>query len=124
VNNQPVSFAGRLGRDPKLDNKDGKPVANFSIAYTPRIKQGESWVDGDPVWYQVSVWGEQANHVAATLSKGDEVIILGRQTDHEFDRRDGSKDVSHDVTADFVGASLKWHTVEIQRAERSASISQ
>jgi single-strand DNA-binding protein len=120
--NQPVSLAGRLGRDPKLDQTpDGKPVANFSVAYTPRVRQGDKWVDGDTVWYQVGVFGEQAEHVARSLTKGDEVVILGRQNDREFERKDGSKDVSHDITADFVGASMKWADLAIQHVERTAT---
>jgi single-strand DNA-binding protein len=122
VQNQPVSFAGRLGRDPKLDHTpDGKPVANFSVAYTPRVRQGDKWVDGDTVWYQVGVFGEQAEHVARSLNKGDEVVVLGKQTDREFERSDGSKDISHDITADFVGASMKWADLAIQRVERAAT---
>jgi single-strand DNA-binding protein len=124
VQNQPVSLVGRLGRDPKLDQTpDGKPVANFSLAHTQRVRQGEQWVDGDTTWYQVGVFGEQANHVAASLHKGDEVIVLGKQTDHEYSRRDGGKDTSHDVTADFVGGSLRWQDLAIQRVERSADAS-
>ena len=36
-----------LGDDPDLRyTPEGKAVANFSVAYTPRVQQGEEWVDG------------------------------------------------------------------------------
>jgi single-strand DNA-binding protein len=123
VQNRPVSLVGRLGRDPKLDQMpDGKPVANFSLAHTERVRQGEQWVDGETTWYQVGVFGEQATHVAESLHKGEEAVVLGKQSDREFERRDGGKDVSHDVTADFVAPSLRWNSYEmVQRLERSAT---
>jgi single-strand DNA-binding protein len=122
VQNQPVALSGRLGADPRLGHdREGKPVASFSLAHTPRIREGDQWVDGETVWFQVSAWGEQAEHVKNSLHKGDEVTVLGKQTDREFDRRDGGKAISHDVNADFVAASLRWADVAIQRVERSAT---
>jgi single-strand DNA-binding protein len=122
IQNQPVALNGRLGADRRLGHdREGRPVASFPLAHTPRVRQGEQWVDGETTWFQVSAWGEQAEHVKNSLHKGDEVTVLGKQTDREFDRRDGGKGISHDVTADFVGASLRWADVQVQRVERSAA---
>jgi single-strand DNA-binding protein len=120
VQNQRVSFSGRLGDDPDLRyTPEGKAVTNFSVAYTPRVQQGEDWVDGQTVWYRVAAWNAMAEHVAESLKKGDLVLVLGKQTDREYDKSDGNgKAVSHDVTADHVGPSLKWTDVIVNRIER------
>jgi single-strand DNA-binding protein len=118
--NQSVAFAGHLGSDPKLAKTDsGDFVANMSVAFTPRIRQGDEWVNGEPVWYSVSAFKGLAEHAAASFHKGDLVMVIGRQNDVEYDRRDGSKGVDHRVTADEIGASVRFAEVDIHPIARS-----
>jgi single-strand DNA-binding protein len=114
VKNQPTAFAGHLGSDPQRGRTDGgKTVANMSVAFTPRVREGEEWVNGETVWYSVAAFGSTAEHVLASLHKGDHVVVTGKQTDVEFDRRDGSKGIDHKVMADQVAASLQFAEVDI-----------
>jgi len=44
------------------------------------------WVDGSPTYVDLSVWGDQAEHVADSLRKGDRIVVLGRWTTPQLHR--------------------------------------
>jgi single-strand DNA-binding protein len=125
VTNQPVAFAGHLGSDPQRGKTDGgKTVANFDVAYTPRVRDGDEWVNGETVWYSVAAFGSTAEHVLRSLHKGDHVVVMGKQTDVEFTRKDESTGIDHKVTADQVAASLQWADIAIQTDRSVARVAE
>lgn len=74
---------GRLGRDPEMRyTKDGKAVANFSIA----VKKGRN----EALWVDCVAWEKLAEIVANNLTKGREVGITGRLDSREWEK-DGVK---------------------------------
>ena len=117
-----VTVAGRLGRDPELKfTTNGNAVANFSVAES----HGE---DKPTVWIDVTAWGQLAENVAASLSKGQYVTILGylgtRETEVFFldsdgePREDSSKIVRLNVIANDVLLGLKFQELEATPNER------
>ena len=50
-------------------------MANFRLAVTARIKDGEGWRDGETSFFRVNVWRQLAEHVAESLSKGDRAVV-------------------------------------------------
>ena len=43
-----ITITGNLTADPELRfTPSGAPVANFTVAHTPRVKQGNEWQDGE-----------------------------------------------------------------------------
>ena len=49
-----VTVTGNIGSDPELKfTKTNTPFVSFSLAYTPRQKQGDDWVDGETMWYEI-----------------------------------------------------------------------
>jgi single-strand DNA-binding protein len=84
---------------------------------TQRIQQDGQWRDGDTSFLKVNVWRGQAEHLADSLSYGDRVMVrppppavLG---DPEGDKRSVTE-----LEADEVGASLKWTTAKVERAQQ------
>src|SRR6266540_7152491 len=74
-----VTITGNLTDDPELRfTPTGAPVTNFRIAVTARVRDGETWRDGDTSYFRVNCWRALAEHVTDSLSKGDRAIILGR----------------------------------------------
>ncbi len=66
-----ITVVGNLTADPELRyTQNGLPVANFTIASTPRTMKDGEWKDGDPLFLRASVWREFAEHVAGSLTKG------------------------------------------------------
>jgi single-strand DNA-binding protein len=53
-------------------------VANFRLAVTARVKDGDSWRDGDTSFLKVNVWRGLAEHVVPELAPGrPEVVPVG-----------------------------------------------
>jgi single stranded DNA-binding protein len=74
-----VTITGNLTDDPDLRfTPNGHAVANFRLAVTARVKDGDSWKDGDTSFFRVNVWRQLAEHVTESLSKGDRTVVIGR----------------------------------------------
>lgn len=97
-----IQFIGNLGRDPEMRfQSSGQAVTQFSVAVNQGVKNKETgeWSD-DTDWYNVSVWGQQAERAAESLRKGNKVFVEGRFKTREYEAKDGTKRTSLDVNAD------------------------
>lgn len=117
--NEPVTTViGNLTADPEVRfMNDGKPVANFVIASTPRSydRQSQQWIDGDPLFIRCSVWGDYAQHVADTLTKGTRVISYGKLKMKAWTDKQGNKRNDWRMDVEEVGPSLRFVSAQIQR---------
>ena len=89
-----LTIVGNLTADPELRyTQGGLPVANFTIASTPRTfdRQANEWKDGEPLFLRASVWREFAEHVAGSLTKGSRVIAAGRLKQRSYQDREGQQ---------------------------------
>src|SRR5512132_1771902 len=86
-----VVLTGNLTRDPELRNTSGgTPVCSLRVACNTRRKDGfGEWVD-KPNYFDVTVWGAQAENCATYLEKGRPVAIDGRLDWREWEAQDGS----------------------------------
>ena len=114
-----ITVVGNLTADPELRyTQNGLPVANFTIASTPRsLKDGE-WKDGDPLFLRASVWREFAEHVAGSLTKGMRVIAQGRLRQRSYQDREGNQRTAIELEVDELGPSLRYATAQVTRAAR------
>lgn len=79
---QKFIFVGNLGKDPeKRIMQDGGSVTSFSVAVNKRYKNKEGENVDKTTWFQVSVFGKQADSCAEYLSKGSQVLIDGEVQD-------------------------------------------
>lgn len=107
-----VQMDGRLTADPELRfTPGGFAVANFTVAGNDRKKKQGSdseWEDGPTTFLRCSVWREQAENVAESLRKGDNVLVTGKLTQHEYDDKEGNKRTAFEVQVETIGPSLRW----------------
>src|SRR4051794_9327753 len=84
-----VALTGNLTRDFELRKiPSGTPVGECRIAVNERVKNsGGEWVERAN-FFDVVVWGAQAENCAQYLSKGSPVAISGRLR-HETWEKDG-----------------------------------
>ena len=83
-----IAVVGNLTADPELrSTKNGRSVAGFTIASTPRTfdRQSNQWTDGDALFLRCTVWGDLAEHCANSLAKGMRVIAQGRLAQHSWE---------------------------------------
>ncbi|MDQ1130057.1 single-strand DNA-binding protein [Microbacterium sp. SORGH_AS 888] len=89
-----ITVVGNLTADPELRyTQNGLPVANFTIASTPRNfdRASGEWKDGEALFLRASVWREFAEHVAGSLTKGSRVIATGRLKQRSYQDREGNQ---------------------------------
>ena len=99
-------------------------MANFRLAVTPRVKDGNSWKDGDTSFFRITAWRDLATHLCDSLSKGDRVIVLGQLRMRSWETPEGDKRSVVEVTAEEVGPSLRWATAKPERAAKTKTSGQ
>ena len=75
----------------------GIPVTTFTVAVNERYGEKES-----TTWFRVSCWRQLAETTNQYLSKGRQVLIVGRIQARAYRDRNGEAAVSLDLTADKV----------------------
>jgi single-strand DNA-binding protein len=117
-----VMLVGNLTDDPELRfTPNGAAVANFRLAVTPRVREGDSWKDGETSFFRINVWRQQAENVAETLQKGTRCIVVGRLRTRSWETPEGEKRSVTEVEADEIGPSLKFATAKVERSSRGGS---
>jgi single-strand DNA-binding protein len=86
-----VTIVGRLTRDPELRHlSSGTPVLQMGIACNGRQRDDAgNWTD-KPNFFDVKVFGNQAEMLAQHLSKGRRVGVDGRLDWSSWEAQDGS----------------------------------
>jgi len=104
-----ITIIGNLTNAPELRfTAQGKAVANFTVAVSKRIKDGNDWKDGPTSFYRCSIWDTPAENMTESLEKGQRVIVVGEIAQRSFETNAGEKRSVFEVTASEVGPSLKW----------------
>ncbi|KAA6224246.1 single-stranded DNA-binding protein [Streptomyces albofaciens JCM 4342] len=101
----------------------GISMARFRLATSARRwdKERGCWVDGDPSFYTVRAWRALADNVAASVSRGEPLVVHGRMRvwDRELpEDKGGQRRVSVEVDAVAVGHDLTRGTSAFRRANR------
>ena len=83
-------LTGRLTKDAEMSyTKNGTAKAAFSIAVDYRVKVGETW-ENKANFFNVNLWGKQAEGLTKHLTKGREVRIEGELVNANYEK-DGQK---------------------------------
>ena len=121
ANEPTTTITGNLTADPELRfTPTGRPVAAFTIANTPRFPDrttGE-WQDGETWFVRCSAWGDTAENIAGSLSKGTAVIAAGRLRCRTWETTEGDKRATVELTVDDIGPSLRRALVKVTKATR------
>ncbi len=114
-----ITLVGNLTADPELRfTPSGAPVANFTVASTPRTfdRTTNEWKDGDAMFLNCAVWRQAAENVAESLTKGMRVIVQGRLRSRSYETREGEKRTVFEVDVEEIGPALKYATAKVTRS--------
>ncbi|ABK53392.1 single-strand binding protein [Acidothermus cellulolyticus 11B] len=117
-----VTILGNVVADPRLNfTADGHAVASFRLAATPRRfdRTAGQWRDGETLFASVTCWRGLAENVAASLKRGQSVIVIGRLATRWYDAKDGSRREGVEIDALAVGPDLSRAVAVVKRAERA-----
>jgi len=116
-----VTLVGNLTRDPELRyTTGGRGVASFVLAVNRRYQVNGEWQE-QVSFFNVVAWGDLGENAAASLNKGNRIIVAGRLQQREYDTREGEKRNVVEVVADELGPSLRWAQAQIERISRDAA---
>jgi single-strand DNA-binding protein len=116
------SLSGNLTREFELRfTPSGRQVANSAVAVNERVKNEETgqWEDTDAEFYNITVWGEQAEHAVECFKKGDRVVAVGFFQDRTWTNREDERVTTTEFTVRDIGPSLLFRDVTIKRVARS-----
>ena len=119
-----ITLVGNLTDDPELRfTPSGAPVANFTVASTPRFldKSTNEWKDGDTLFLRCNIWRQAAENAAESLQRGMRVIVQGRLKQRSYETKEGEKRTVYEVEADEVGPSLKNATAKVVKTTRGGA---
>ena len=87
-----ITLVGRVGRDPEVRYfESGTMVANFTLAVNAYKK------DEAPDWFNLTIWGKQAQVAADYVKKGSQIAVSGRMTSEKWTDRTTGEEKSKPV---------------------------
>lgn len=91
-----IVLSGNLVKAPELrETSNGKSVATFSLA----VKRDYS---EETDFFNIIVWGKQAENCAKYLDKGSKVLVVGQLQNKSYEAKDGSKRTVTEINASEV----------------------
>lgn len=111
-----VHMTGYVGGDVEVRN-GSSTVASFRLACTPRVRRNGDWVDGNTTWLTVTCFRTLAEHAAASIKKGDPVIVVGKLRTSVW-HKNGETVERLALEATTLGHDLNRGTASFRRVER------
>jgi single-strand DNA-binding protein len=117
-----ITVWGNVATEPMhVVSPSGKPRTTFRLASTPRSKREDgSYGDGTTSFFNVTCFGYVAVNVAASVHKGDPVVLFGDLTVREWQADGGRAGKDVDLVAQHIGPNLRWGRATFERPPRPA----
>jgi single-strand DNA-binding protein len=109
VNETVATLVGNVASDIRTTTSQaGVPISSFRVASTTRrFDRGRGgWADVDTLYVTVVCWRALAEHVAASLAKGDPVVVHGRMRMRQWTGDDGRSGTAVELEASTAGHDL------------------
>ena len=119
-----VNLTGRLVAEPELRfSAKGQPVGRFTVVTSRRVRDSQTgeWSDADTSFWDCVAFGQLAENIAESVTKGTAVLVTGRAAQRTWETKEGEKRRTVEVTADEVAPSLRFATARVTRAARSSA---
>lgn len=113
-----ITIVGNIAGDPRhTHTPSGIPITTFRVASAPRRfdRTTEKWVDGETSWFSVSAFRALALNAAASLQRGERVIVSGRLRIRNWESGERSGTTA-EIDAEAIGHDLLWGTSRFERA--------
>lgn len=99
-----VTLIGRLGLDPEYNNDHKRTNLRVATSYSRTNEDGEK--EQRTEWHNCVAWGDLSSRAAASLKKGDAIIIVGRNQTRSYENQNGEKRTSTEVVVMFLGKQV------------------
>lgn len=98
-----ITVTGNLTKDAEIKYiPSGAGVCNLYIAINHSYKvKGKDELKNEVVFINVVVWGKQAE-VCSQLTKGNQVLVMGRLTQRSWENNEGKKITVTEIKANHI----------------------
>ena len=113
-----ISLTGVVATTPRsLRTAEGLAITSFRLASAQRRwdRAAGTWSDGETNWYTVTCFRSLAENAAASVAKGERVVVAGRLRVRPWESGDKSG-TSVEVDADALGHDLLWGRTSFTRS--------
>ena len=91
-----MQAVGKVERDPELRvTKDGTPHTEFPLAVNTK-----RCVEDISIWLHCYAWGDQAETIQRSVTKGAMLFVQGHFTSHQYTTEDGKQAVNLEVNVE------------------------
>ena len=119
----PISIVGNVVDDVvNRPTTSGLSRVSFRVANTQRRKDRDTgqWVDGHKFFVSVTFWREFAENVAASLKKGDPIVLTGRIYSRQYVKEENNR-LAYEIEPDSIGHDLARGVTRFERRKRGFS---
>lgn len=121
MNDTYVTVVGNLVGEPNHTvTAGGTHMVTMRLASTPRRYDASKggWRDGDTLFVNVSCWRSLAENVAASVRKGEQIVVTGRLRMRTYTTKDGGRRTSVEIDAGAVGHDLSRGVSRFTKTQR------
>lgn len=95
-----VVIIGRLTRDAELKYtaNGGQAISKIAVAVNRRKKNGDTWED-EASFFDVVIWGRQAESLNQYLTKGKQIAVEGELRQERWQQQDGQNRLKVEIVA-------------------------
>ncbi len=115
-----MTVVGNITRDPEMRyTQGGQARCNLGIAVNRSWmnRTTNEWEERTS-FFNVVVWGDMAENVGHSITKGTRVVVTGRLEQRSWETEQNEKRSVVEIVAEEIAPSLRFATVEISRTER------
>lgn len=119
-----ITVVGNAATQPEaIQTSTNKSLTRLRVASPKRRFNPESnqWEEVSTNWFTVRAWGKLAEHVKASVQKGQQLIVQGRLKIETNKAENGTTYTNVSIDADTVGISLQFGTASFQRAATTSA---
>ena len=110
------TITGNLAADPEVVKAGSVSITKLRVIENTGEYRGGKFVAHDtPTSHFVEARFELGENAAATLHKGDAVIVVGKEHSNSWEDKEGAKQFGRVIDADAIGADLSRATAAITR---------
>jgi single-strand DNA-binding protein len=110
------TITGNLAADPEVVKAGSVSITKLRVIENTGEYRGGKFVAHDtPTSHFVEARFELGENAAASLHKGDAVIVVGKEHSNSWEDKDGAKQFGRVIDADSIGADLSRATAAITR---------
>jgi len=112
-----------VGTEPKVSTTaNGATRATFRLGVPRRVETADGeWINAEPHYVTVAMYGKSAERTAASIQKGDNIIALGGMREYEVTDPENGPRVVTEFRAGRVGHDLNLSEVSVARRSPSPS---